>query len=55
MFSRLIQNALQSFYSSIIGTITGLAEIREGISTGDTTKIIVGIGLFLLGLITKEK
>ena len=52
---KLLQNAFESFYSSIIGSVAGIAEIRQGIETHDSTQIIVGVGLLLLGLFTKEK
>jgi hypothetical protein len=44
-----------SVWTSIAGSIAGITEITIGVKTGDTAKIITGVGLLLLGLFSKEK
>ena len=51
---KLFTNALQSVWTSIAGSVAGIATIQEGVSNMDTTKIIVGIGILILGLFSKE-
>jgi hypothetical protein len=51
---KLLTNALQNAWTSIAGGVAGIAEIKQGVAEGNTTKIIVGIGLVLLGLFSKE-
>ena len=52
---RILQNALESIFTTIAGSLAGIAEIRQGVTEGDTTQIIVGVGLLLLGIFAKEK
>jgi hypothetical protein len=52
---RILQNALENIVTTIAGSIAGIAEIKEGVVDGDTTKIIIGVGLLLLGIFAKEK
>jgi hypothetical protein len=54
MIQKLINNALHNIWTSISGSIAGIAQISEGINTNDTSKIITGIGLVLLGLFATE-
>jgi hypothetical protein len=51
---KLINNALHNVWTSLSGSIAGIAEITEGVQTGNSTKIIVGIGIMLIGLFAKE-
>lgn len=51
---KLLTNALQNVWTSIAGSVAGIGTIKEGVTEGDTTKIMVGIGLLLLGLFSKE-
>jgi hypothetical protein len=55
MIQKLINNAIHNLWTSISGSIAGIAEITVGVQTKDTAKIITGIGLILLGLFAKEK
>lgn len=52
---RILENALNSILTTIAGSIAGIAEIKQGVAEGDTTQIIVGVGLLLLGIFAKEK
>jgi len=51
---KLINNAVHNLWTSIAGSIAGIAEIKEGVSTGNTAQIITGIGILLIGLFAKE-
>jgi hypothetical protein len=51
---KLINNAVHNLWTSIAGSIAGIAEIKEGVATANTTQIIVGIGILLIGLFSKE-
>jgi hypothetical protein len=51
---KLINNALHSLWTTIAGSVAGIAEIKQGIATGNTTQIIVGVGILLVGLFAKE-
>lgn len=52
---RILENALNSILTTIAGSVAGIAEIKQGVSEGDTTQIIIGVGLLLLGIFAKEK
>lgn len=51
---KLINNAIHNLWTSIAGSVAGIAEIKQGIATGNHTQIIVGIGLVIVGLLAKE-
>ena len=51
---KILKNALSSWVSTLTGSIAGISQIREGVEEGNATKIILGVGLFILGLVTKE-
>jgi hypothetical protein len=55
MIQKLLNNAVHHVWTSIAGSIAGITEITIGVKTGDTAKIITGVGLLLLGLFSKEK
>ena len=55
MLQKLINNALHNLWTSISGSVAGIAQISEGVQTNDSSKIITGIGLILLGLFATEK
>ena len=52
---KILKNALESIFTTIAGSIAGIAEIKQGVAEGDTTQIIVGVGLLILGIFAKEK
>lgn len=52
---KLLQNALESIFTTIAGGVAGVAEIRSGIENNEPNTIIIGVGLLLLGLFAKEK
>jgi hypothetical protein len=51
---KLLTNALQNAITTIAGSVAGIGTIKEGIVEQDATKIIIGIGLFILGIFAKE-
>ena len=51
---KLINNAIHNLWTSIAGSVAGIAEIKQGIATSNHTQIIVGIGLVIVGLLAKE-
>ena len=51
---KLINNAIHNLWTTIAGSVAGIAEIKQGVSTGDTTQIILGVGILLIGLFAKE-
>lgn len=51
---KIISNALQNLITTVAGSVAGIAEIKQGVSTGNTTQIIVGIGILIVGLLAKE-
>lgn len=51
---KIITNALQNAFTTIAGSVAGIGTIKEGVVENDYTKIIVGIGLLILGLFAKE-
>jgi hypothetical protein len=51
---KLLNNAVHNLWTTIAGSVAGIAEIKEGVSTGNTTQIIVGVGILLIGLFAKE-
>lgn len=51
---KLFNNAVHNLYTSIAGSIAGIAEIKQGLTTGNYTQVIVGVGVLLIGLFAKE-
>jgi hypothetical protein len=51
---KLINNAVHNLWTTIAGSVAGIAEIKQGIATNNTTQIIVGVGILLVGLFSKE-
>ena len=51
---KLINNAVHNLWTTIAGSVAGIAEIKQGVANGDTTQIILGIGVLLIGLLAKE-
>jgi hypothetical protein len=51
---KLINNAIHNLWTTIAGSVAGIAEIKQGVSNGDTTQIILGVGILLIGLFAKE-
>jgi len=48
------KEALQSVWTSLLGTIAGLPTLVAGIHTHNTTSIIVGAATILTGLAAKD-
>jgi len=55
MISRILHNALDSYFTSIAGTIVGLPDMIEGFTTKNWTLFVQGVGELLIGLATNEK
>ena len=51
---KILENALKSIFTTIAGSVAGVAEIQTGITENDTTKIIIGIGIMIVGIFAKE-
>jgi hypothetical protein len=49
-----MKSILKHIYTTLIGTFTGLPIIVSGIQSHDTKTIISGVGLFLIGLFSKD-
>ena len=52
---RILKNAIENIVTTIAGSVAGITEIRQGIAEQDTTQIIIGVGLLILGIFSKEK
>jgi|688.fasta_scaffold1855148_2 hypothetical protein len=52
---KILTNALESVFTTITGSLAGITEIREGVIENNPAKIIVGVGIMLLGIFAKEK
>ena len=52
---RILKNAIGDLLTSVLGGLAGLPTLVEGIQTKDTAKIIEGVALLLLGLISDSK
>jgi hypothetical protein len=55
MIKRLLRNAVADVCTSALGTLAGGTDLIDGIANHDTAKIIKGVSLILLGLITNSK
>lgn len=51
---KIFENALKNVITTIAGSVAGIAEIQEGIITKNTSKIIMGIGIMIIGIFAKE-
>jgi hypothetical protein len=51
---KLINNAIHNIWTSIAGSVAGIAEIKEGVVNNNPTQIILGVGVLLIGLFAKE-
>ncbi|NBW17037.1 MAG: hypothetical protein EBR82_54580, partial [Caulobacteraceae bacterium] len=51
---KILENALKNVITTIAGSVAGIAEIQNGISEKNTTKIILGIGIMIIGIFAKE-
>lgn len=50
MFKHILKNLL----TTVVGAFTGLPLVVNGVQTHDTKTIITGIGVFLIGLFSKD-
>jgi len=51
---KILKNALKNVITTIAGSVAGIAEIQSGITEKNTTKIILGIGIMIIGIFAKE-
>lgn len=51
---KLFTNAIQNAITTLAGGVAGIGTIKEGVIEQDYTKVIIGIGLLILGLFAKE-
>ena len=51
----ILTNAIQSWGTTLIGSIAGAGEMIAGVNTHDIPTFIKGFALFLLGACAKEK
>jgi hypothetical protein len=51
---KILENALKNVITTIAGSVAGIAEIQSGIAENNTTKIIIGIGIMIIGIFAKE-
>lgn len=50
----MIRHILNNAITTIAGAFTGLPIFIEGVKTGDKNSIVTGLGVFLLGLLSKD-
>jgi len=50
----MFKSILKNIVTTILGSITGLPVIYNGIETHSKETIITGVGLFLIGLFSKD-
>jgi hypothetical protein len=55
MIKRLITNAVNSYLTSLAGSIVGLPHIIEGFTSKNWSLLIQGLGELLIGLAANEK
>jgi hypothetical protein len=51
---KILENALKNVITTIAGSVAGIAEIQSGIAENNTTKIIIGIGIMIIGIFAKD-
>ena len=51
---RILENALKNVITTIAGSVAGIATIQEGIAENNTSKIIIGIGIMIIGIFSKD-
>jgi hypothetical protein len=49
-----MKNIFKNILTTIVGAFTGLPLVVSGVQTHDTTTLITGIGVFLIGLFSKD-
>ena len=55
MINRILHNALNSYLTSIAGTVAGLPDIIEGFTSKNWSLFAKGLGLLIIGLASNEK
>jgi len=51
---KILKNALGDLLTSALGAMAGLPQIVEGITTKNNVKLIEGVALLLLGLVSNS-
>jgi len=49
-----MKNIFKHILTTVVGAVTGLPIIVNGIQTHDTKTLITGVGVFLIGLFSKD-
>jgi len=52
---RIFENAIKDLLTSILGSVAGVPMIIEGVTSKDNAKIVEGIAIFILGLVSYSK
>ncbi len=52
---RIFENAIKDVLTSMLGGLAGVPMIIEGVATKDNMKIVEGVALFILGLVSYSK
>lgn len=50
----MFKNIFKHLLTTIVGAFTGLPVVVNGIQTHDTKTILTGLGVFLVGLFSKD-
>ena len=50
----MIKNILNNLLTTVVGAFTGLPLVVNGIQLHDTKTLLTGIGVFLIGLFSKD-
>lgn len=49
-----MKNVFKHILTTLVGAFTGLPLVVDGIQTHDTKTLITGVGVFLIGLFSKD-
>jgi len=55
MINRILHNAINSYLTSLAGTVAGLPDMIEGFTSKDWSLFAKGLGLLIIGLASNEK
>ena len=50
----MFKGILKNIYTTVAGCFAGIPVIIEGVNTHNPKQVITGLGVFLLGLISKD-
>jgi len=55
MITAIVNSVFGNWVTSLLGSVAGVPEMISGYQEHNTSKIIGGLGMFLLGLAAKHK